>query len=170
MKFSLTIVLLATFLCIAPARGDAEEGPRQAPSFDLESLQGEGSGKLGDALDKVVIIEFWATYCGWCRQTHPKLAAFAKAHKDSVVVFGITAQKKSRVLRYLRKHATGLRILHDPKARVTRAYRADKTPTLVVLDQRGVIRAWTQGGNKLKEVLRIAGDLVDDSSPSAASR
>lgn len=131
-----------------------------APEFSLEVLQGESAATLDEHRGKVVIVEFWATYCGWCKKTHPTLAKFAADHPDEVVVIGITAQRKGRVLRYLRKNKTGLTIAHDPRGRISRAYRARVTPTLVLIDGEGVVRAWAEGGNKLAIVLRRAKTLV----------
>jgi thiol-disulfide isomerase/thioredoxin len=154
-------VLLSSLLLVSISI--AERKHQEAVDFDLEVLQGEASGRLEDSAGKVVILEFWATYCGWCKATHPKLAEFASDHEGRVVVFGISAQKKSRLRRYLRSHDTGLTILHDRGGKVSRAYRADKTPTLVVIDASGKVRAWGQGANKLKQILAVAADLVENS-------
>ena len=129
---------------------------KRAADFALEVLQGQGSGSLDHHRGQVVILEFWATYCGWCKATHPTLAAFADKHSGRVTVLGISAQKKSRLRKYLASHTTGFTVLHDPGAKVSRNYRADRTPTLVVIDAKGVIRAWAQGGNKLKHILQVA--------------
>ena len=138
----------------------AQKVDSQAPEFSLEVLQGDDAGTLVDLRGKVVIIEFWATYCAWCKKTHPTLAKFSADHTDDIVVLGITAQRKSRVLRYLRKTKTGLTIAHDPKGRTSRAYGARVTPTLVLIDRQGVVRKWTEGGNNLAAVLRRAQVLV----------
>lgn len=154
----LLVVLVALTI---PKSSIAKSKARPAVEFDLEVLQGEGSGKLDASRGKVVILEFWATYCGWCKATHPKLAAFASEHSEAVIVLGISAQKKSRLQRYLRRHQTGLTVLHDPRAKISRAYQANQTPTLVVIDPEGTMRAWAQGGNELKAILRVAKSLAD---------
>ncbi len=153
---TLAVFFSLTLAWPAAAKSDNKE----ATLFSLEVLQGTASGKLEESRGKVVILEFWATYCGWCKATHPKLAAFAEANPDQVVVLAISAQKKSRLKRYLKRHNTGLTVLHDPRARISRAYRANATPTLVVIDAEGKVRAWAQGGNKLKSILRVAAALA----------
>lgn len=155
----LSIAVAAIMLLLSPQNLLAQDGQKSAPSFDLEVLQGNASGILEESRGKVVILEFWATYCGWCKATHPKLAHFANKHGDQVVVLGISSQKKSRLIRYLRRHDTGLTILHDPKSKISRRYRAMATPTLVVIDAEGRLRAWGQGGNKLKSILQSAESL-----------
>lgn len=156
-RLLLLIGMLFALLSLARL-GDAsaQSTDKAAALFELEVLQGGESGALKDSLGKVVILEFWATYCGWCKATHPKLAAFAKDNADKVVVLGISAQKKRRLARYLKKHDTGLTILHDRKAQVSRNYRVSATPTLVVIDTKGKVRAWAQGGRELKSILRTA--------------
>jgi len=162
VRFLPVLAMVAALLLPVEARpAAAQKVDKSAAPFTLEVLQGAASGSLDASRGKVVILEFWATYCGWCKATHPKLAAFAEANADKVVVLGISAQKKSRLKRYLKRHDTGLTILHDPKARTSRAYRANATPTLVVIDAEGKIRAWAQGGNKLKSILRAAKSLVE---------
>lgn len=160
----MTLLRVALAILIIVVTGpSAETQPRkgqEAPEFSLQVLQGTGSGNLSELEGKVVIVEFWATYCGWCKKTHPKLAAFASKHAEQASVLAITAQNKRRVLRYLRKHETGLRVLHDPRAVVSRKYRADRTPTLVVIDQQGKIVAWAQGGGALKAIVSKARSLL----------
>lgn len=154
---------------LLPRTLQAKPDASSAPGFNLEVLQGAASGALEDHRGKVVIVEFWATYCGWCKATHPKLASFASKHGDNAVVLGISAQRKSRLKRYLRKHKTGITILHDPKARISRSYRASATPTLVVIDAEGKMRGWAQGGNKLKSILQRAESLLATTANNEAT-
>ncbi len=154
-------VLLVLVALAGTKPANAQSKGKTAPLFDLEVLQGQSSGSLEASLGKVVILEFWATYCGWCKATHPKLASFADANSDDVVVLGISSQKKSRLRRYLRQHHTGFTILHDRGARVSRTYRVTATPTLVVIDADGKVRAWAQGGNELRSILKAAKSLIE---------
>ncbi len=145
-------VLLASLFLSTHAQAEHRQ---TAPAFSLEVLQGQPHASLESLRGSVVVIEFWATYCGWCKQTHPKLAAFAAEHPE-VHVLAISAQKRSRLLRYLRKHNTQLTVLHDPRAKVSRSYRVNVTPTLVVIGKHGKVWAWAEGGNSLDAVLRVA--------------
>jgi len=133
-----------------------------APSFELEVLEGSGAaGSLADARGEVVVIEFWATYCGWCRSTHADLAKLARQADGNIRVLGITAQNRSRVTRYLRKKgSTGLDVLHDPRGRVSLRYAAVAVPTLVVIDRQGVVRYWGRGAPAARSAIAIARRLA----------
>lgn len=138
----------------------AKSGQGQdAPSFSLEVLQGPDSGNSIQLRGKVVVLEFWATYCGWCKKTHPQLAAFKKANPD-VVILAISAQNKNRLQRYLRKNRTGLTVLHDKDSKTSQAYRAGATPTFVLIDQHSKVQAWAQGADKLGLILSSARELL----------
>jgi len=158
-------LLIVAALVVA---GDAAAGPRHsavrvgsaAPAFDLERLQGQEAGRLATLQGRVVIIEFWATYCGWCRSTHPDLARFAAAQpKDGVAVLGISSQARSRLARYLKQHDLGFTVLHDARRRIARRYGVRGTPTLLVIDRGGVVRFFASGAPAAKRAIAVAAEL-----------
>ena len=162
------VALMTTASWLAPA-ALAGRGSRvsaralvggQAPDFDLPSLQGQLSGRLVDHRGKVVVIEFWATHCGWCRRTHPSLARAQKAHPGQLVVLAISAQGRGKLQRYLNKHRLGVTVLHDRRARVSRQYEARATPTLVVVDRMGRVRYAGVGAPAAPKALLVAGELM----------
>ena len=66
----------------------------KAPDFSLLTLNGE-EVKLTDYEDKIVILDFWATWCGPCRRGIPDLVSIQKEYKDDVVVIGISLDQPS---------------------------------------------------------------------------
>ena len=131
-----------------------------APIFELPVVQGSGSGTLSDHLGRVVIVKFWATYCGWCKSIRPKLVKFARQHRKTASLLGISSQGAAKLKRYLRRHKLGFPILHDNRARVARRYRARATPTLIVVDQCGVARFHGSGTTAAKPALAMATSLM----------
>lgn len=66
----------------------------KAPDFTLLTLTGE-KVKLTDYEDKIVILDFWASWCGPCRIGIPDLVSIQKEYKDDVVVIGISLDQPS---------------------------------------------------------------------------
>lgn len=112
---------------------------REAPAFALPVIAGKASGKLADHRGKVVVVEFWATWCRACRATHADLAALQKS-SDDIVVLGISAEDAEPLRALTNKTRLGFTVLHDTKGDVQTAYWGVTIPTLVVIDRAGVVR------------------------------
>ncbi|MCE7947939.1 MAG: TlpA family protein disulfide reductase [Chloroflexi bacterium CFX4] len=69
-----------------------------APEFSLTALDGTPL-RLSDLRGKVVILNFWATWCEPCRQEMPLLEDFARKHADQVVVIGMNVRESESVVR-----------------------------------------------------------------------
>jgi len=96
-----------------PGQGHTEERRRPLPSFRLATLAG---GEVGseDLHGKIVVIDFWATWCLPCEETVPELNAFYDAHRaDGVEVLGISIDEdtESVVGEWIAKHAVRYPIL-----------------------------------------------------------
>lgn len=126
--------------------------------FDLKRLQGVESGVLQDHRGKVVIVEFWATYCGHCKRTHPLLAKVDKS--PDIVSLGISWQRLTRLIKYLSKHDIGFTVLHDPRAKTAQKLRASATPTIYVFDQEGKLRFREVGAPAAPKAVQLARKLA----------
>jgi thiol-disulfide isomerase/thioredoxin len=67
---------------------------QKAPDFELTTLDGK-SLKLSDYNGKIVILDFWATWCGPCRRGIPDLVEIQKEYNDDVVVIGISLDQEN---------------------------------------------------------------------------
>lgn len=86
---TLTTLLTLTFAASAARAVDPPEQRAPMPDFALDDLEGD-SVRLSDLTGKVVVISFWATWCGPCLQELPFLQAFFDAHgPDDLVVLAI---------------------------------------------------------------------------------
>jgi TonB family protein len=130
---------------------------RPAPDFKLRDLDGEDV-QLASLRGKVVLLDFWATWCGPCRMTMPKLNhLFQQFQKKEVVILGINEDEDPQtVRRFIRDNGYEYPILltarGDP---VIESYLARSLPTMVIIDKNGVIADYRVGyGSATEEMLR----------------
>jgi len=92
MKSGLTLVLALGLLACTKAPPPAAKGP--APDFELENIAG-GKTKAADLKGKVLVVDFWATWCEPCISEIPKFNQMADEFKGKdVAVVGITVESK----------------------------------------------------------------------------
>lgn len=119
--------------------------PAEAPDFVLQQLDGS-TVKLSDLRGRVVVMEFWATWCGPCRYSLPSLDVIAKKYKDrEVTVLLINQDETPEVVREWIGHRITAPILLDAGSHVARQYEVDSIPRLVVLDREGRMLYLHQG-------------------------
>lgn len=116
-----------------------------APDFALEVIHGGDPGnrlRLSDQLGKPVVLDFWASWCGPCRQQVPIIDAFAKAHESDVVVVGVnTDDRREDAVSYARSNALSYGVVFDDGSTAAQAYGVRALPTLVVVDVKGKVSA-----------------------------
>jgi thiol-disulfide isomerase/thioredoxin len=111
-----------------------------APDFALTALVGPASAKLADLKGHVVIVDFWATWCGPCAMAMPHLVDLGHKYKD-VRVLGISDEDEADIKQYVADHKIDYTIARDPDDMVTGHYLVTGLPTLVIIDKTGVVRA-----------------------------
>lgn len=87
-----------------------------APAFALESLQGDGTISLRQYRGKVVVVNFWASWCGPCKDEAPLLQETWERYRDrGVVVLGVDAQDfKTDARRFVERYGITYPTVHDP--------------------------------------------------------
>ncbi|MBI3324277.1 MAG: TlpA family protein disulfide reductase [Candidatus Omnitrophica bacterium] len=113
--------------------------PVAAPGFSLPTLDG-GRVSLAEQRDKVVVMEFWATWCGPCRFSTPSLDAIYRNFKDrGVTVLLINAGEPPERVRKWAEHRFAAPILLDQQGEAANLYHVEGIPRLFVIDQQGRI-------------------------------
>jgi cytochrome c biogenesis protein CcmG, thiol:disulfide interchange protein DsbE len=86
-----------------------------APQFSLPALEGGGTISLADYRGKVVVLNFWASWCGPCKTESPRLQSAWERYRDrGVVVLGIDAQDfRSDAQRFVERYGLTYPIAHD---------------------------------------------------------
>ncbi|MGD8175125.1 TlpA disulfide reductase family protein [Marinimicrobium sp. ARAG 43.8] len=117
-----------------------------APDFTLESFEGE-SISLADQRGKVVMLNFWASWCAPCRKEMPLLdAMYQEYEEDGFVLLGVNVEQNTEAAKaFLEKLPVSFPILADPSSEVSRRYQVNAMPTTVVVDARGQVRHVNRG-------------------------
>jgi thiol-disulfide isomerase/thioredoxin/outer membrane lipoprotein-sorting protein len=133
---------------------------RVAQDFTLKTLDG-AKITLSELRGKVVLLDFWATWCPPCRKELPSIEKLNREYKDKgLIVLGIDDEDIGTVKGFLKKNEYSLPVLIDVKREVHRMYGARAIPTVIVIDAGGVIQAHYIGGrseDELVAAVRTAG-------------
>ncbi|MEW6026910.1 MAG: TlpA disulfide reductase family protein [Planctomycetota bacterium] len=112
---------------------------KEAPDFTLETLDGE-LVSLKSASGKVVLLDFWASWCPPCRAEMPHIQKLHNEFKDKgVVIYGINNEDPVKVKRFLETNKYTLAVLSDKDSSVATSYDVSGYPTLVIIGKDGRI-------------------------------
>ncbi len=113
----------------------------EAPDFELKSTRGE-TVKLSELKGSVVLLDFWATWCGPCRKAIPFLSRLYSEYSDrGLVILSINLGESSDVvLEFANRHKMAWTVLLDPEGAVADFYNVRAIPTFVVIDKDGMVR------------------------------
>jgi peroxiredoxin len=145
----LSLAILLSFLMVLPAWGQhaAPETDHFAPDFTLPDLQGK-QVSLSQYRGKVVLLNFWATWCPPCRLEMPTMEKAYRKYKTKgfeVVAVSVDAGPTSAVQDFLEEFNLSFQVLLDPQMEILRTFRSFSLPTSLVIDRRGVIRMREMG-------------------------
>ena len=136
------IIPIPSFIyAIPPAPWEIDEIiGQEAPAFTLEDLDGN-SVSLQDYKGKVLLINFWATWCPPCKDEIPSLNQLHKKYsgKDFAVIGISTDDKKKAIVKFIKKHKVDFIIPHDKDGKIMREYKVFSLPTSFLIDKQGNI-------------------------------
>jgi cytochrome c biogenesis protein CcmG/thiol:disulfide interchange protein DsbE len=103
---------------------------RPAPGFDLPRVDGDGTISLSSLRGRVVVLNFWASWCGPCRVEHPDLeAAWQRYREHGVVIIGVGYQDRAAdALAFRRDLGGDWPLVEDPESRIALAYGVTGVP------------------------------------------
>jgi peroxiredoxin/outer membrane lipoprotein-sorting protein len=134
---------------------------KPAPPFTLKGLKGS-TVSLAAYKGRVVLLDFWATWCGPCRIEMPEVEKLYKELKPKgLVVFGVNqGEDVPTVQKFLADKPYTFPILLDTKIEVGGKYQAEAIPTLVVIGKDGKVSSYFRGvrdGDTIREAIAKAG-------------
>jgi len=113
---------------------------RPAPSFKLPDMDGREIS-LENFNGKIVLLDFWATWCSPCRMTMPVVEKLSKEYQDDMVLLAVNLREpKDVVEKYAFEQAISSRILFDKDGSVSAAYGAYAIPMQFLIDRSGIVR------------------------------
>lgn len=147
---------------------------RPAPQFSVQD-----SGRtvaLKDLRGKVVVLNFWATWCPPCVEEVPSLVAMQARMKDKVTVFAVSVDEDEEAYRqFLIEHKVDLLTVRDPSKKSALMYGTVKYPESYVIDSNGIVRRkyvgpveWTQPA-VLEYLAKAGAGFTEPSSAVAAN-
>lgn len=136
-KFSLLALLALSFLA-------ASANSATLKDYGLEKYQGQ-----------VVYVDFWASWCGPCRQSFPWMNdMYSKYKNQGFIVVGINVdEEKKNAEKFLEAHPASFPVMYDPKGKLAEAFQVPGMPTSYLFDTSGKLVHTTKGfkNSKSKE-------------------
>lgn len=139
-----SVLAISTLLVSTQLSADIGLGP--APDFTLKSQAGDNL-KLSELRGEVVMINFWASWCGPCRQEMPKLEELYARYKPlGFTILGVNIEEDSSKAKVLLKDlSVSFPVLFDDQNEVSRLYQVAAMPSTVLVDRDGNMRYLHKG-------------------------
>ena len=150
--------VLPTIAGTVEALGDLKLGA-PAPPFSVSDLDGTTVALESMRGEKIVLVEFWATWCPPCRMVLATLRRMEPTLRDdNVEVLSVNqGEAAEQVRRFVASEGIPFHVVLDPDGAVSASYHVTSLPTMVLVDRRGTVR-WIHVGHmpetdELREVL-----------------
>lgn len=142
---------LALAVTLASTTAAAQEVGTAAPAAAVETLDGRRVDLASYVGTTPVLIEFWAGWCGNCKQLEPQLQALARKYGSRVKLVAVAVsvnQSAARVRAFAKQHPLPMEFVYDRAGNATGAYDVAATSHVVVVDRTGKIVYTGQGGDQ----------------------
>lgn len=130
---------VSAILLVPGVQAGADKHP--APDFTLKSMSGSNV-KLSELRGKVVMVNFWASWCGPCRQEMPHLDSLYKRYnKLGFVLLGVNVEEdSSKAAKMMEDMGVSFPVLFDTRNEVSKKYDVVAMPSTVLIDRDGNVR------------------------------
>lgn len=148
-----SFLLLTSLLGCQPGAAGGASAPRSeehallggpAPDFDLPRLGEAESGprfRLSEQRGKLVVVDFWATWCKPCRESFPVYERMAQERAADTVFVGVSVDEEpGGIPAFLEETGATFPVTWDEGQSVSAAYQPPTMPTTFVVDRHGIVR------------------------------
>jgi thiol-disulfide isomerase/thioredoxin len=134
-----TLLGCTAVLALASARAELKPGD-VFPSLANAQLAG---GTVPATNGKIVVVDFWASWCGPCKASFPALSRIAADYAGrEVVLVGVSVDEKpDDYTRFMKRFAPSFPALHDARQNLVRAVQVPTMPTTYIIDRKGRVRS-----------------------------
>ena len=155
------VLLLLCFL-VAGAAAEKPSLGQPAPNFSLMALGTKESITLESMRGKVVLLDFWASWCVPCRRLMPKLSELKTRHPNMEVLAVSVDENITKALTFLRSVEPDLKAAHDAGQKTAAAYGLEGMPSCFLIDPKGILRFRHDGytASDVEKIEREAGLLL----------
>ena len=128
-----------------------DPGAKRQEAIDVTFYDSEGKAvKLSDYYGKPVVMNFWATWCGYCKKEMPDFQEVYEEYKDKVEFLFINSTDGSRETRekaetYLKEQGYTISVFYDEDLDAVYTYSVNSLPTTMLLDKQGRVAAYAPG-------------------------
>ncbi len=149
----------------AASEGGAKGGlvGSPAPDFSAEPVTGSGPKTLGEAKGKIVILDFWGTFCEPCKKSFPKYQGLADQFGGDLAVLAVSVDeadgaKKEDLQKFAKDTNVKFAIVWDKDHQAVKKYNPATMPSSFIIDKQGVVR-FVHTGYKDGEEAKIAEEV-----------
>jgi thiol-disulfide isomerase/thioredoxin len=115
----------------------------KVPNMDFKTIlnSAETSSKLYEYTEELIILDFWATWCGPCLGSFPKMTALQKEFAGRIKIIAVTDEKEERINTFLTNRPQGFSVALDSDGTLNGYFKHRTIPHYVILDTDKVVRA-----------------------------
>jgi cytochrome c biogenesis protein CcmG/thiol:disulfide interchange protein DsbE len=180
MRYRLMTTIAAAMFCSMLLAADKAEYPKpveknlyaddfrgkKSPTFSVAKWLSKEPERKG----KVVLIDFWATWCPPCREAIPELNKLNEKFKDDLVIIGVSDEEAAKVKDFMKTTQMDYSVALDASAKMKKAIKVTGIPHVLIISTDGIVR-WQ--GFPFSNEEPLTADIVQqviDADPGVAAR
>lgn len=144
---SLFLLFATSFAIGQSTKNNVAKIGAKVPDFKFGYLENNTShnATLSEFNNSLIILDFWATWCGPCLEGLPKMEKLQKEFGNKIKILTITDEKRERITAFLSKRPIGLPVILDSNRTLNDYFKHASIPHYVILDKNKTIKAITSG-------------------------